>query len=76
VDKPATHICRSRAPSIWTLDIDELVEIARNELTQTLTDEECQTQNEGSVVGRPYGSAQRTTVPGPFEGWGGVRSSS
>jgi WD40 repeat protein len=26
---------------VWTLDIDELVEIARDELTRTLTDEEC-----------------------------------
>ncbi len=27
---------------VWTLDLDELIEIARNELTRTLTDEECQ----------------------------------
>ena len=27
---------------VWTLDLDELVEIAKDELTRTLTDEECQ----------------------------------
>ena len=27
---------------VWSLDLDELTEIARNELTRTLTDEECQ----------------------------------
>jgi hypothetical protein len=27
---------------VWTFDLDELIEIARNELTRTLTDEECQ----------------------------------
>ncbi|MGH3659439.1 MAG: WD40 repeat domain-containing protein, partial [Micromonosporaceae bacterium] len=27
---------------IWALDLDDLVEIAENELTRTLTDEECQ----------------------------------
>lgn len=27
---------------VWALDLDDLVEIARNELTRTLTDEECQ----------------------------------
>jgi WD40 repeat protein len=27
---------------VWTLDLDELIEIAKDELTRTLTDEECQ----------------------------------
>jgi hypothetical protein len=27
---------------VWALDLDDLVEIAENELTRTLTDQECQ----------------------------------
>jgi WD40 repeat protein len=27
---------------VWALDLDDLIEIAENELTRTLTDQECQ----------------------------------